>query len=422
MSAVAKKFYHLFWTDSVCQSIFSSHKTRLLEDEVELIVTKEKFFAQRIVLTNSQKRKSGLQVVKRSENHNIELMHNLRTATQKYFDEAKFDALINSKFGKAIALIETDLQRTGGWWKLAMKLVGSLDSEKDLFKLLADYHLVPQDVQNREQFWKYLESEFNNYAKDFLKKENLSELAISIDLLSTYYNNKIRNNLVAATKHYTDVFSDNEKYQDRLELFDSLYEIGVLKGGTLKSYHECVDCPPNTLNGILTLDIKPSKLKLKCPSCAKELFYIVPYELEKTVYDDIVHKDGLLFFAIGHLLEQQNYRFVQNHLLPPDVELDYCLLNEHNLIFEIVEVKMFKNDRPDDTQVGNLRDAVSQVKKAVAKLMKSDPNFKAIPKSIVTNISDQNVYKQARKELEQDLAEYNISLYAPSDFYMRVKK
>lgn len=422
MTIVDKKFYHLFWTDSICQAIFSSHKTQLLEDEVELIVTKEKFYAQRLVLTNSQKRKSGTQIAKRNENENIELIHNLQTATKRYFDETKIESYINNKFGKAIKTVEKDLTKTGGWLKLAIKLVSSLDSEKDLFKLLADYHIIPKEIENIEQFGKHVESEFNTHLTAFLKRENLSDLAISIDLISTYYNHKIKNNLVSATKHYTDTLFDNENYQDRLDLFDNLYEIGVIKGGKLKSYYECVHCPPNTFNGILTLNIKPSSLKLKCPSCAKELFYIVPYELDNEIYNNIVHKDGILFFAIQYLLEQYNYKFIPNHHYPPDIEFDFCLLNEEQLIYEIIEVKMFKTDRPEDTQLSNIRDAVAQIKKAINKLVTIYPDYKTIPKSIVTNISSDSICKLAKKELDKDLKEYNIAFYTICDFYIKTKR
>lgn len=422
MKAIDKIFYNLFWTDPTCQSIFSVQKTQLLEDEVELIVTKEKFFAQRLVLTNSQKRKTGTQLVKRNENESIELIHNLQTTASKYFDEARLEAFIKNKFGKTIKKLETDFTKSGGWLKLAIKLISSLDSEKDLFKLLSDYHLTPKEIKNKEQFGKYLEREFTAHLKDFLKKENLSELAISIDLVSTYYNNKLKNNLVEATKHYIDILYDSENYKERLELFDSLYEIGVIKGGKLKSYYECVNCPPNTYNGILTMNIKPSSLKMKCPCCKQELFYIAPYELDKTIYNHIVHNDGLLFFAIQNLLVQYNYKFIANLKQPPDIEIDFILVNENNEPVELIEVKMFKTDRPYDTQVGNIKETVSQTKKAVEKLIKLNPNYKHIPKSIVTNLANAQIQKTAKKSLDHDLKEYNINLYTINDFYIKIKR
>lgn len=402
--------------------IFSKHKSQLLEDEVELIVTREKFYAQRLVLTNSLKRKAGPQIEKRSANENIELLHNLQIAVKRYFDMEKVELYFNAKFAKTIRAVEKDLNKTGGWLRFVFKVIGSLDSEKDLYKFLADYHLIPKGIEERGQFFKYIESQFTAHLKELIKKENLSDLAITIDLVSTYYNNKIKSNLVAATKHYTDVLFDIENYQDRLTFFDNLYEISVIKGGKLKSYYECVNCPPNTFTGVLTLNIKPSRLKLKCPSCAKELFYIVPYELDKGIYDNIVHKDGVLFYAIKHLLEQYDYSFVENQIYQPDIELDICLVNEQKLVYEIVEVKMFKTDRPNDTQVGNIREAVSQTKRAIDKLTSIDPNYKTIQKSIVTNISNDTVYKIAKSELEKDMREYNIGLYTILDFYHKIKR
>lgn len=415
-----KKFYNLFWIDQTCQTIFSMHKSKLLEDEVELIVSKEKFYAQRLVLTNSQKRNSETQLAQRTENENIELIHNLQQAATKYFDSSKIEALVKDRFGKTFKKIESDLSKTGGWWKLAIKLVGTLDSEKDLFKLLASYELIPEDIVSKEQFGKYVEKEVNQHVKSFFKKENLSELAISIDLISTYYNHKLKNNLVTATKHYTDILYTSENLNDRIKFFDNLYEIGVIEGGKLKSYYECVYCPPNTFNGILTINLKPSHLKMKCPCCKKELFYIVPYELNKSLYDQIVHKDGLLFFAIEYLLEKSGYKFICNQNQLHDVEIDFSLLNEQGLIYELIEVKMFKQDRPIDTQIGNIREAVSQTKKAVNKLMSIDPNYKRLSKSIVTNITDDAVYSLANRELVTDLKEYNITLYSMSTFYKKI--
>lgn len=422
MNAIDKKFYNLFWTNQTCQSIFSVHKAQLLEDEVELILSKEKFYAQRLVLTNSEKRKTGLQVTKRTENESIELIHNLQNAVKKYFNEEKIETFFMGRFGKTIKKLETDLSKTGGWLRIATKLIGSLDEEKSVFKLLADYHLIPKEIETKEQFGQYVENEIKKQTKEFLNKQNLSDLAISIDLLSTYYNHKIKNNLVTATKHFTDILFDKENYQNRLLFFDELFEIGVLKGGKLKGYYECVNCPPNTLNGILTTNIKPSKLELKCPNCNGKMLYIVPYELEKSIYENIVHKDGLLFLAIKSVLDNENYKYVENQTFLKDVEIDFCIKSDSEQITEIVEVKMFKTDRPDDTQIGNIREAVSKLKLATDKLIEIDLGFKTVHKSLVTNIENDFVYKQAKLQLENDLKTYNINLYTMNDYYTKLKR
>jgi predicted house-cleaning noncanonical NTP pyrophosphatase (MazG superfamily) len=184
MNATNKKFFNLFWTEPTCQAIFSVHKGQLLEDEVELILSKEKFYAQRIVLTNAQKRKAGRQIAKRSENESIELVHNLQNAVKEYFDEDKIEIFFKGKFGKTIKKIETDLSKSAGWFKIASKFFGSIDDENNLFKLLSDYHLIPPEIKTKEEFALYVEAELKKQIKEFLKKQNLSDLAISIDLLS----------------------------------------------------------------------------------------------------------------------------------------------------------------------------------------------------------------------------------------------
>ena len=357
----------------------------------------------------------------RNQNENIELLHELKTAASRYFNEERIETFLKQKFGKAIEKIEADLSKPSGLIKLGMKLVGSLEDEKDLFKLLADYKLIPKEITNSEEFSQMIEDEFNSQTKEFMNKQNLSELAISIDLLSLFYNNKIKNNLVSATKHYTDILYDSENYSNRLDLFDNLYEIGVLKGGKLKGYFECVKCSPNTFNGVITSDLKPSNLKIKCPGCGKEVLYIIPYELEKSIYNHIIHNDGILFFAIQYLFQEHQTKHLSNHKLLGDIEFDFCLLNEDGLVEEIIEVKMFKTDRPIDTQVGNIRSAVAQIKKSIDKMVKIESGYKHISKSIVTNINDDEVYKIANSQLKSDLDQYNIDIYTIDDFKARME-
>jgi hypothetical protein len=419
MNIVDKKFYNLFWKNSTCQEIFATHKSQLLENEVELILTTKTFSARRLVLTNSQYRKTGLKVSKRTDNESIELIHNIKNSLNKYFDATQIEAFFNERFGRTISKVKEDLNKRG-WLKLLLKIGSAIDEEKDFFKLLSDYHLIPESIERGEEFAKYCEDQFKSHLQDLLSKENLSDLAISIDLLSTYYNNKIKNNLYGATKHYTDVLYDSENYKDRLELFDDLYEMEIIKGGQLKGYYECVECPPNTFSGVITSNIKPTKLKMKCPSCSKELSYMVPYELDEQIYKNIVHPDGLLFFAIQYLLELNKIPFQINQVYLKDVELDICLFDSNNQIYEVIELKMFKTDRPEDTQISNIKTSVSKIKNAINKLLEIDTGYKTIAYSLITNITNNNVLEEAKRELESDLKTYNISIYKPVDFYQKI--
>lgn len=419
MDIIEKQFYHLFWTNKACREIFSVHKAQLLESEVELIISSEKFYAQRLVLTNSQERNTSKQITKRNENESIKLMHNLKSSARKYFDEDKMETYMLSKFNKTIKKIESEIKGKG-WFRVITRILLSIENEKDFFKLLSSYHLIPFNIENESQFMEHIENEIKLQTKLFLKKENLSDLAISIDLFSTFYNNKIKNNLISASKHYTDIFFDSEQFANREILFDDLFEIKVIKGGRLKSYYECVKCPPDTLNGVLTTNLKPSCLKINCPNCQEEMHYIVPYEIDTDIYKNIIHKDGILFFAIKYLLNENHCLYKENQIYLEDVEIDFCLINsiQNN---EFIEIKMFKTDRPEDTQITNLKNSISQIKKIIDKLRNTkNPSFNAIQYSLVTNLTNNNVYKKANIELEDDLREFNIKIYSMEDYYAKL--
>jgi isopentenyldiphosphate isomerase len=422
MNAVQKKFFNLFWSETVCQQIFSKHRSELLENEVELIVSQETFFPQRIVLTNSQAQKVRKTAETRTENENIELVHRLQSTARKYLNDEEVEKYALSKLSRTIAKVENDISKEGGWVKLGIKIISSLDSEEDLFRLLTDYYLVPEGIRNMEHLLVYLEKKALEEFREIVRKENLYDLAISIDLISTYYNYKIKHNLLEATKHYTDTLYNDENFNSRLPLFDTLYETDVIIGGKLKGYYECVECGPNKFNGIITTDIKPSRLAFDCPSCKSNLLYMVPYEIDQGIYQNIIDKDGLLFHAIGYLLEKHNYAFVANSNYLEDVELDFVIKGNNGIITDIVEVKMFKTNRPLDTQVGNIRDAVSKIKKADTKLKTANLVPPKVQYSLVTNLTDEDVYKQALSQLKKDLIEFNINLYTIQDFYLKIVK
>jgi hypothetical protein len=417
MNLLEKKFYHLFWTDNTCSEIFSKHKSQLLEDEVELILSKEKFYAQRIVLTNSYKQNKNTYLQKRIEGKEIELVHEFRLSFEKHLNFDQLEAFLKKKFGRTIKKVEKEIEKGG--IKLLISILTSISSEEGTIKFLKSYYLIPKEIDSLDKLTRYIEEEFRKYIKEFLNKRNLSELALSIDLVSSYYNNKIKTNLLDSIKHYTTVLYDTDNFNSRVDFFDHLYEIKVLNGGKLKGTYECIHCPTNTFNSIVTTDIKPSKLKLNCPNCRKELLYIIPYELDGTIYQHIISQDGILFHALQYLLEENNYSFLINQKYLQDVEIDICVTNNSKIV-ELIEVKMFKTDRPSDTQISNLRQAISQMKEIIKKLIEIDPNFQTIKHSIVTNISDNKIIQSAKTELTNDLREYNINIFSVHDYYNNI--
>lgn len=424
MTALEKKFYHLFWHDEVCQSIFLKPKTELLENEVELILSKEQAYPPRLVLTNSLKQKQFEETaLQRTEYQGIEVLHNLQTSAKKYLDEDKIKEYAERKFGKIINKIKEEIKDLDTLFEIGFDLVASLRSEKATLKFLNRFSIVPKGIKTLDELKKHYELEITTDIKKFLSNENLIELVLTIDLVSAYHNQRLKESLISATKHSTDVLYNSENFKSRVALFDKLYDINVITGKDFKSYYECVNCPPDTFNGIITTNIKPSKLAIKCPNCSKETYYIVPYRINEVIYRQIIHDDGLLIFAIKNLLEEKKIKFEVDKRFLQDVQIDVLLLNNDNLISEALEVKMFKTDRPKDTQIGNLRQCVGQIKKIKEKMQNAGQgDWNSLPYAVVTNITDEEVIKLATEELKQDLKDYNIHLLTPRQLFQNINK
>lgn len=422
MSIVERKFYHLFWNDDTCQNIFLKPKTELLENEVELVVKKEHAYPPRLVLSNSLKQKKlGDAVIQRSEYQHIEVWHNLQTSAKKFFSEDVVKSYFEKRFGKAIAKFNEDVSGGTHILKEIVSLVSSLKNEQSFLKYLSKYEIVPKGINSVEELLKYYEKMIKEDVKKYLTNQNLIEIVITLDLVSAYYNQKVKDNLMAATTHYTDVIYNNENFGSRVALFDKLFEIGVLSGKEYKSYYECVNCEPDTFNGVITINVKPSKLLIKCPNCSKEVFYAVPYKIHPDIYTHIIHSDGLLFFAIKHLLDdtKTNHRADEKYL--HDVQIDFTIYDEVGFPAEAYEVKMFKTDRPTDTTIKNLKETVGQVKKIKEKMSAINPEWKNLPYLIISNINNEDIIFQATQETKTDSEEYNISIISPKTLYKKLK-
>ncbi|MBX7242815.1 MAG: hypothetical protein K1X92_13815 [Bacteroidia bacterium] len=419
MTALEKKFYYLFWNDDVCQSIFLKPKTELLENEVELILSKEQAYPPRLVLTNSLKQKQFEETaMQRTEYQGIEVLHNLQSSLKKYFDEDRLMEYAEKKFGKITSKVREEIKDFDTLFEIGIELVTSLRSEKATLKFLNRFNVVPKGIKTLDELKKYYEAEIISDIKKFLSNDNLIELVLTIDLVSAYHNQRLKESLIAATKHSTDVLYNSENFKSRVLLFDKLYDISVVLGRDFKSYYECVNCPPDTFNGIITTNIKPSKLIIKCPNCQKETYYIVPYRINEIIYKHIIHEDGLLFFAIQYLLEERRIRFEIDKNFLKDVQIDIIIINSDNLISYAMEIKMFKTDRPKDTQIGNFRQTVGQVKKIKEKMQKAGQgDWISLPYFVVTNITDELIIKEAIEVLKQDLKDYNITILSPKQFF-----
>ncbi|MEZ4688223.1 MAG: hypothetical protein R3B47_19830 [Bacteroidia bacterium] len=277
MTVKLEQFYRLLWADISCQNVFFLHKEILLEkNSIDLSITD--YYLQRIVLSNFHAQKGNIEdkLVFRKENQLTAILKKLKEAEKTYLNKERFDNFINKKFGKTINLAKKRIEDES-ILELIFEFLGALEEESTLLKVLKEYHIIPESISDISELQEFFETEFIVEIQKFLKSQNFSNLFLSVDSISHYYNSFLKESLLNGHRQNVNVLIDKDNFKSRIELFDKLYEIGILKGGEFKSYFECINCSPKTFNGFMTCDILPSKLKVKCPNCSKPVNFLVPY-------------------------------------------------------------------------------------------------------------------------------------------------
>lgn len=419
MDVVLQKFYNLFWTSSACRNIFLTHKDMLLEkNPIPLQIID--YYIPRIVLSNSVKQNHGpTKVNSRLENFGIELLSNLKNAKEQYLGEDRVDDLISRRFGKARSLV---LQEHGENWLIGIfnEISIALQEEGNAIDILSKYELIPDGIESFSEVIERVEAEFVEEAKRYLKGENIDSLLSSVDDLSEFYNSIIKEALLDSNTYLLKVLEEIEDHESRLGIFDNLYEMGVLIGGKYKALVECTRCLNGTYSGLFRCDLEPSKLKFKCPNCGKSSYYLVPYQINIALYQNIIHQDGLLYFAVQYLLDRYEIKYHSSTTIGGSNEIDFLLI-EGDGSRGFMEIKMFKNNRNNEVKVKNLLDTVSQVKKNRIKLRAENSAFDSLPYFIVSNYLDEEIYEKAREECKGDLKEYNIYLYSADKLLENIK-
>ncbi len=417
MNPIETKFYRKFWSDNACKSIFLLHKSSLLKKRtLDLEFIKQDYFSSEIIISNTLSNKQLInKIERRIESDAIDVEFNLVNSIKKYFDEETLLKYIRKKYGRTLNKVSKKIEKKGVI-KFIFSIIEALQSEQELLKFSRKYHLTPKEIKSIGEFEQYFLDEIKIEARKYFQKESISEMIFSFDGISKIYDSRLKDLIIESDKHYINVLYENEEYKDRRELFEELYELKIIKPGQGKSFYECINCPPNTFTGLINTNISPSKLNLKCPACNDETFFAVPYELCKEIYSHVKHKDGILFHALHYLINNLSIPHKLNLTLLKDVEIDICLLNKNEIITEIIEVKMFKSDRPKDTLIGNLKQVFHQIKKMRSKLITSDKTFDKKKYSIITNIECNDIISEACGQLSSEMKEFNVKIYSPHNY------
>lgn len=415
MTIKLEHFYRLFWTDTVCQNVFLLHKELLLEkNSVDLGLTD--YYLQRIVISNSLTSKVDVDehLIFRQENKFTSIRKKLAESKEKYLSEERLETFAKKRFNQTIDLVNKEIDKEGVLDTI-FKVIEQLQTDEGVIAMLKNYKVIPDSISNMDELGKYAESEILIEIKKFLKKQNYSQMFLSVDGLSQFYHSILKESLINGYKQNIRILIDKENFKSRIKLFDKLYEIKILLGGKFKSYFECINCLPDTFNGFITCNILPSKIKVKCPQCNKDTNYLVPYFIIDELFEHIKHQDGLLFFAIEYLLKAYKIEHIKNVNIEGCNELDFVLKNR-NIFSGILEIKMFKNNKTDEVKVKNLMETIYQMKKSKSKLASKNKLFSNIPSFLISNISEKEIINTARTSLRDDLREYNFQIFSPNEF------
>jgi len=196
-------------------------------------------------------------------------------------------------------------------------------------------------------------------------------------------------------------FHDIDNFEDRLNLFSILYESEIISGSTEDSFIECTNCPPATYRGVLQLKTDPRKLReMKCPICNSPLTFYVPYELDKSIYEIVKSKDGLILDALLVKLRNGNLGFSINQVFLNDIEID-CIYKIEGMLC-IVECKMYKQNTTSKLE-SKLKEHLTKLVNDILRIIESGKfkNEKVKP-ILLVNISDNNLLNQVMNEVKNN--------------------
>lgn len=424
MSTVRTKFYTLFWENEHCQSIFLLHKEQLLEKyNYESDLIKANTYRQWILVSNSLKRKSDLTGIShRIDNRDIDTDHIIEKGIESVVHDAKVKEFYEKYLENPLKKIEKSLSNKTSQIRFVILLSRALSSEKRLLKFLQSYEIIPKHIKSIDEAITSAENFLQSEVKKIVTPQRIVNFTATFDNAIKRYENYMYETLLESDRFYNDILYSNENYKDRLALFDLLFDSGIFIGGKFATHYECVNCPPETFKGTVTLNVRPSKTKLKCPNCNKDLFYLVPYKIEDSIFEDICDRDGLLSGALSHLLSTNKVNFKRNVSIGKDVEIDIAILNNVNQITNIIEVKMLKTNRPFDTTIATLKEEMGKFIKAREKLLKINLEYANVNFHFVTN----TISNQLKATLENTFSEVTKSgrvfINTISDIKKRIEK
>ncbi len=308
---------------------------------------------------------------------------------------------MESKFGKSLEKALTDFQEK------PQKLIGLIAkfimvSEKKreqlLIKELQSYGFVGKNIESFDQLGElFNDFIFNKKLKEILSEENVWNLLEFFKQVKDTYVFAMYSSLYSSNQILVNALYEQDNFEDRLKLFNLLYESEIIKSSHEDAFVECTNCNHGVYRGVLQLSIKPSKLNdLICPVCSSKLNYYVPYELHTEIYNIINDKDGLLLDALCNLLKKNEIKHKTNKYYLKDIEIDceYEIENKHY----IIECKMFKVNNTEQKLAHRIKVSFGKLIGDAKRIQKETGN--QIYPILLINIPDTSLIKDLEAELK----------------------
>lgn len=251
------------------------------------------------------------------------------------------------------------------------RLVNSADLKfSDLKKALSESkpfntNTVPVEdpilKEKAEKIGRYFEQTFANSSSDI------------IPTLSDVFPDPFMRFHLQGYSHQLTV-SANSKLDDRdySTLVDDLHSQQAI--WSLDTLFWCESCADVHQVYRTRSDIAPSHLNMACLRCEKPMLVSAIYELDPTITDSMLSKDGILLVALAWLLRRAEVKFQSNYY--EKTEYDFvCDIPAGKLL---IECKMHRTDANDRGFRGTLEQDLLQISKQLTQLREKEANVTAV--------------------------------------------
>jgi hypothetical protein len=401
MSETKEIFYNLFWQSQACKNLFLLSKEELLDTKaIEIEDASASVSFPRIIVSNVIRNDDNHEKIRFRTEANIIKSENSISNKLKFY-EPLISNFIESKFGKALEKFAIDFnQSPTRFLKLTAKIILSNDvnREKIIIQELQNYGFIGKHIKAFDQLEKYISKEgVNKNLKALITEENVWNLFEFLKAAKDIYTNQVYKDFYSSNQILVNSLNKEDNFENRLKLFNHLFESGVLYSSLEDSYLECTHCNPGVFRGILQLKLNPLKLRnLKCPGCENALTYYVPYELHPDIYNVIKSKDGLLLDAFCHYLLSKKVFFQCNVIKLTDIEFD-CIISLKEKI-TIVECKMYKLNTTKERLTSKLKEHFSRLVGNVMRVKEYDPAKTVLV--LLVNIPDQELLEAVTHDVK----------------------